>query len=109
MYQKFIETYAISRKQLNAEIKTNPEFNLFLDKKFKSVKRELSEFLVLPVQRTTRYHLLLKDLVKQTEDTHPDFLDLVTSWEAMTKLAERINTAKRNADESMGLFEGTFK
>jgi hypothetical protein len=103
-YRRYIEGYAVSRKQLSGEIKTNTEFQQFIEEKRKEHQWKLDDLLVLPVQRTTRYHLLLKDLVKETPDTHPDKFDLQQGWTCMRGLAESVNDQKRRADESMGLF-----
>ena len=43
------------------------------------VKRDmipLLSYLILPVQRIPRYNMLLRDLVKQTEESHPDYENL---------------------------------
>lgn len=82
----------------------NPDFQMFIELKKKEYQWKLDDLLVLPVQRTTRYHLLLKDLVKETSDTHPDKDSLQRGWDHMKELAEIVNEQKRKADESMGLF-----
>lgn len=51
----------------------------------------LQSLLILPVQRIPRYCLLLKDLVKHTPETHPDFLDLQSSLKVILEIADQIN------------------
>ena len=36
-------------------------------------KMGLENLLIMPVQRLPRYNLLLRDLLKQTKDDHPDY------------------------------------
>jgi hypothetical protein len=36
----------------------------------------LSQLLILPVQRIPRYELLLREMIKYTDDTHLDYTDL---------------------------------
>lgn len=72
IYKKYIEGYAISRKQFTSELKSIPEFLVFVEEKKREFKWKVDDLLVLPVQRTTRYHLLLKDLFKETDEDHVD-------------------------------------
>ena len=51
----------------------------------------LQSLLILPVQRIPRYCLLLKDLVKHTSETHPDYLDLQSSLKVILEIADQIN------------------
>lgn len=51
----------------------------------------LQSLLILPVQRIPRYCLLLKDLVKNTPEYHPDFLDLQSSLKVILEIADQIN------------------
>lgn len=41
----------------------------------------LEDFLVKPVQRLPKYVLLLKDLLKHTDQDHPDCLNIKNSLE----------------------------
>ncbi|KAJ3079301.1 Protein T2 [Quaeritorhiza haematococci] len=110
IYTKFIDSYAISQREIKKEEK-NPEYQAFLKKaaEWKETKKELKEFFILPVQRTTRYHLLLKELLKYTSEDHPDYEDLKKAWEAMNELADEVNEKKRREEESTGLFEAFEK
>lgn len=49
------------------------------------IKLGIRDFLIMPVQRVPRYILLLKDILKQTEPSHPDYEDVKL---AMAKLQE---------------------
>ncbi|KAJ3042736.1 Protein T2 [Rhizophlyctis rosea] len=94
LYTKFIDSYAMSQKLMKKEEQENPDYQAFM-----------RDFMILPVQRTARYHLLLKDLLKQTSAEHPDREDLNTAFEAMKELAAQVNEKKRKEEETRGLFE----
>ncbi|KAJ1332871.1 hypothetical protein BSLG_008498 [Batrachochytrium salamandrivorans] len=108
LYTRFIDNYAISQKSMKKEEKTNEEYQNFMKEatKLRETNRQaLKDFLILPVQRTTRYHILLKDLCKSTPSDHPDRKDLEMAWEAMNNLAAMVNEKKRREEEATGLFD----
>src|SRR5690242_13778022 len=41
----------------------------------------LQAYLIMPVQRIPRYKLLLEDLLKKTEETHPDYLNIKKAYQ----------------------------
>ncbi|KNC99953.1 uncharacterized protein SPPG_05326 [Spizellomyces punctatus DAOM BR117] len=108
IYTKFIDSYAMSQKLMKREEKENAEYQAFMKDAVKlkeTGRQQLKDFFILPVQRTARYHLLLKDLKKRTDESHPDYQDLQTAWEAMNELAASVNEKKRKEEEATGLFE----
>ncbi len=48
----------------------------------------LEALLITPIQRIPRYNLLLKDLIKHTSDTHPDYQNLKASLALMQEVAD---------------------
>jgi hypothetical protein len=65
-YARFIDNYAISVKCIKKEEKENPEYVQFIREvsRLQETNRStLKDYLIFPVQRTTRYHLLLKGLL----------------------------------------------
>ncbi|KAJ3184547.1 Protein T2 [Geranomyces variabilis] len=108
LYTKFIDSYAMSQKLMKREERENVDYQNFMKEAVKSRetgRQQLKDFMILPVQRTARYHLLLKDLKKRTDDSHPDTAALQTAWEAMSELASSVNEKKRKEEEATGLFE----
>ncbi|KAI9099887.1 Dbl homology domain-containing protein [Phlyctochytrium arcticum] len=108
LYTRFIDSYAMSQKLMKREEKENTEYQAFMKDAVKlkeTGRQQLKDFLILPVQRTARYHLLLKDLKKRTDEDHPDQKDLQSAWEAMSALAASVNEKKRKEEEATGLFE----
>ncbi|RKO99080.1 hypothetical protein CXG81DRAFT_20789 [Caulochytrium protostelioides] len=109
-YTGFIDAYAMSKKAMKFELAHNSDYRDFL-KDTSKARREatgrqsLMDLMILPVQRTARYHLILKDLLKHTPPSHRDFAALTGAWEAMTRLASEVNAMKRKEEEATGLFE----
>ncbi|KAG0224507.1 hypothetical protein BGW42_005059 [Actinomortierella wolfii] len=55
----------------------------------------LADLLILPIQRVTRYCLLLKDLKKHTDVDHQDYVCLVHALEQVHTLAMATNDVQR--------------
>lgn len=107
-YTTFIDSYALSQKEMKLLESDNPAGTKFLAelRKLKECNRQgLKELLITPIQRTTRYHLFLKELEEKTEESHPDKEHLKVAWTAMTNLAKVVNDKKRNEEERTGLFD----
>eukprot|EP00007_Cunea_sp_BSH-02190019_P001933 CAMPEP_0174240512 /NCGR_PEP_ID=MMETSP0417-20130205/19112_1 /TAXON_ID=242541 /ORGANISM="Mayorella sp, Strain BSH-02190019" /LENGTH=805 /DNA_ID=CAMNT_0015319609 /DNA_START=29 /DNA_END=2443 /DNA_ORIENTATION=+ len=59
--------------------------------------KDISSFLIMPVQRIPRYALLLDNLLKYTPEDHPDYKDLS---EAVTKVKDVANYVNEKAKEA---------
>ena len=59
---------------------------------------DLPSILIKPMQRILKYPLLLGDLVKYTEDDHPDKKHLISASKLMGEIANQINEVKRRKD-----------
>ena len=98
--------------------KKNKAFEQFLLEVKKSPRHtqmDLSGYLIQPIQRIPRYVLLLSDLLKFTEPSHPDYPLLEEALAKVQKIAKDINETKRE-DENMRKIvaiqrsiEGNFK
>ena len=58
----------------------------------------MGSILIKPVQRILKYPLLLGQLIKSTEQEHPDKEDLIKAAAMMTDVAGFINESKRRKD-----------
>lgn len=67
-------------------------------------KFRLRDLLSVPMQRVLKYHLLLKELIKQTEKTDEDRKNLEVALEAMQDLSLYVNEVKRD-NEAVELIE----
>jgi len=57
-------------------------------------RRQISDYLIMPIQRIPRYKLLLEELMKRTEESHPDYADLMKCLEEIKQIATLINQKK---------------
>lgn len=95
-------------------VKSTEEINEFKSCKgwFESIEHtptlknmDLLSILVMPVQRLPKYILLFKDLLKHTEETHPDFENLKKCLQKFTDLNEENNRKMDRNIKNMKLFE----
>lgn len=54
----------------------------------------------MPVQRVPRYNLLLQDLVKHTDPSHPDYANLQAALQQMLQIATYINESMKKSDNA---------
>ena len=57
----------------------------------------------VPVQRIPRYVLLLKDLLKHTDKSHPDYEELQKALTGFEQIATEINEKKRHHENQQKL------
>lgn len=93
VYTVYVNNYDKMIETLNNERKKNKEFDHFL-KKYEVQATFIESYLILPIQRTPRYVLLLKDLLRNTPTDHPDFNELQKSFENMEEVLKYINEKK---------------
>lgn len=60
----------------------------------------MGSLLINPIQRIPRYVLLLRELIKYTPPTHPDFPLLQSSLNGIKESADLINERKRVAESN---------
>ncbi len=101
VYTAYIINYDAAVIRLKKVRKKSNKLVVFLDEQKnrpESRKLDLDSLLIMPVQRIPRYVLLLKDLLKNTDDTHRDWPHLQRAVERMQETAEDINEKKRDAE-----------
>ena len=59
---------------------------------------DLNNFLIKPVQRVMKYPMLLMEILKKTDDGHPDLAALREATERMSDVAKLINEGKRTKE-----------
>ncbi|KAK9675227.1 hypothetical protein K7432_016571, partial [Basidiobolus ranarum] len=105
IYPRFVDNYSFAREAIRRAEATHSFNNFIKNVARKATKRQtLKEFLIIPIQRVTRYSLLLKDLKKQTKPDHPDYREVERALEFMTALAVRVNEVKQREEERTQLF-----
>ncbi|KAI9364419.1 Dbl homology domain-containing protein [Zopfochytrium polystomum] len=106
-YITYINHHQSSMKTIQEEEEKNPAFQKFLQECLRSneTKRtELKELMLRPMQRMTKYPLLIKELAKRTPDEHPDAVNLASAREAMAELAATVNEKMRTSTMQTALF-----
>lgn len=59
----------------------------------------LIDFLIMPVQRIPRYSLLLRELLKATSTSHPDYAGLEQALAKVDEISNFLNEQKRKAED----------
>lgn len=108
IYTDYINHYDKSQNTLLRCKEDNPRFAQFLmDRTLEPIcaLRGLETFLVMPIQRPPRYSLLLRELIKNTDQTHPDWADLNAASERIEKITMYLNEKRREFDSRFKMLE----
>ncbi|KFY94016.1 hypothetical protein V498_04118 [Pseudogymnoascus sp. VKM F-4517 (FW-2822)] len=99
VYANFLKNseQGTSRLQL---LQTDPTVNVWLEECNAVAKDltgawDLDALLVKPVQRITRYQLLMTGIIKSTPELHPDYPSLIKSLEDIKRLLDNIDGQKK--------------
>jgi hypothetical protein len=108
-FLKMYKQYAISQqnavKMLNENQSVLAEFLAQCQQKPVCGKLDLNSFLIMPIQRIPRYVLLLEDLLKHTEENHPDFNSLSQTLITMKTVANDINESIKEHQNYLKILE----
>jgi hypothetical protein len=107
VFLKFVDNYSNALAMIRRAEESNQAFKQFNEKckhNRETQRQQLQDFLILPIQRATRYPLLLKDVRKHTPDDHPDFPGLSESLELMNQIAAQVNQVKQQEEEMTRMF-----
>ncbi|EPZ36417.1 hypothetical protein ROZALSC1DRAFT_26696 [Rozella allomycis CSF55] len=95
LFEKLYETFCSGHSdaaQMLEDLKTETK----LSQRFNDLWNvSLGSQLIKPVQRILKYHLLLKELLKNTENNDPGKAQIENALEVMRKVALNINEIKR--------------
>lgn len=93
-------------KKLN---KKNKKFKKLMDdvdeKLVKVDGKRLLDYLITPVQRLPRYVLLLQELIKYSSENHPQYGEMLTTFDQIKKVAASVNEAKRSLEQKQKLMD----
>ncbi len=91
-YFRYCNSRSQANKALQTKIDSNESFRVYL-KTFQDQAGGLSlhGFLTKPIQRVTRYPLLIEKVLKHTLPTQSDYLSIKQALEIARQLTERIN------------------
>jgi len=63
----------------------------------------LQSWLIRPLQRVTKYPLLLRELLKHSDESHPDYQNLLATSDALNTLLDELNFKKKEAENLTNL------
>eukprot|EP01121_Diplochlamys_sp_Union-15-3_P012761 TRINITY_DN386_c0_g1_i2.p1 TRINITY_DN386_c0_g1~~TRINITY_DN386_c0_g1_i2.p1 ORF type:complete len:589 (-),score=122.99 TRINITY_DN386_c0_g1_i2:45-1778(-) len=92
-YTTFVNNYNESLKML-ARCNKKQRFLVFSEKAKQQSGMDLSAYMIMPIQRLPRYHLLLEDLIKHTRKSHKDYVSLRLAAEEIKRVTNYINEQK---------------
>eukprot|EP01117_Protostelium_nocturnum_P002384 TRINITY_DN1305_c0_g1_i9.p1 TRINITY_DN1305_c0_g1~~TRINITY_DN1305_c0_g1_i9.p1 ORF type:complete len:491 (-),score=100.28 TRINITY_DN1305_c0_g1_i9:1423-2895(-) len=91
-YIKYTELYQNAQHSLST-CEKSASFQTWTGQALEGAGETIRSLQIKPVQRITRYVLLLTDLIKRTPESHPDYSNLKSSLEKMTSTAQVVNEA----------------
>ncbi|PIK38058.1 hypothetical protein BSL78_25104 [Apostichopus japonicus] len=107
-YPPFVNYFEMTKSTIQKCDKELPRFHAFLkicQSKPECGRQGLTELLIRPVQRLPSMILLLSDLFKRTDSSHPDHKHLEKALESLKGVAEHINEDRRKAECRTQLFD----
>lgn len=87
--------FSESRRFLQENLRQKPKFQAFVNRCLSLPefgRQSLFDILIRPVQRLPTVALLLKDLQKHTDDTHPDSAGLTAAIRSLDSILKMINS-----------------
>lgn len=91
VYTKYTETHWEALSVMD-ELEKKEAFNTFL-LELPLEGLHLRAYLIMPCQRVPRYELLLRELIKKTDDKHEDRQNLERAMKSINEIANHINHA----------------
>ncbi|KAJ3129212.1 cytochrome c oxidase subunit 1 [Nowakowskiella sp. JEL0407] len=100
-YTQYCSNHSSSLNKMQQLASGNKQIRQYLDEIYKTdVTRglNLASFLIKPVQRICKYPLLLKEIMKYTDENNEDYFELKGAAEKMHGVISIINEGARQAD-----------
>jgi len=97
MYTQYVNSYDVAMTTMH-RLNKKKKFKAFLDKQQAAAAQGLMSFLIMPVQRIPRYVLLLKELIKNTNDDDQTKEPLRQSLTKVQDIAAYVNEQKRQME-----------
>ncbi|ODQ49843.1 Dbl homology domain-containing protein [Saitoella complicata NRRL Y-17804] len=108
MYALYCRNFSSAVGAMEHETRENAAFRTFLgDAERKKVLRglDLGSYLLLPVQRVPRYKLLLHDLLRYTDEEHPDHEKLLEAFRLVEQVASLIDDTIRQYENWLAMLQ----
>jgi len=101
MYSVFISNADIANQTMVRLLRDNRDFITFCQysaARPEAKGRRLNDFLIKPMQRVTKYPLLLRELAKHTDPSSPDMPEIQDALEHVSQIVTSVNEKKREAE-----------
>jgi len=102
MYSEYINNYNNAIETMSRCLEESEEFRDFLQQGRNDPETrglDVTSFMILPIQRVPRYQLLLEDLLRRTDESHPDHGNISQAVVAIKGTAE----VRQNSSLSLSL------
>ncbi len=91
-YFQYCNSRSQANKDLQSKTDSNKQFRSYLEAfQNNTGGLSLNGFLTKPIQRVTRYPLLIEKILKHTPINHPDYQSVQQAFDCARQLNERIN------------------
>lgn len=87
--------------QLTQEVEGFNTFALYTQWKPESRNLDLKSFLIKPIQRVCKYPLLLRELLKNTDESHVEYGDIVKAKDMIEEVVKDINKKKKELENNV--------
>eukprot|EP01104_Vermistella_antarctica_P011727 TRINITY_DN3310_c0_g1_i10.p1 TRINITY_DN3310_c0_g1~~TRINITY_DN3310_c0_g1_i10.p1 ORF type:complete len:711 (+),score=183.56 TRINITY_DN3310_c0_g1_i10:121-2253(+) len=109
-YTEYVSNCNTAMQVAQKVFNSNKKFHDFLQTLAKSKGRAhavpyLADLLITPVQRLPRYELLLRDLIKLTNEEHNDYPILKEALEGVQSVAQHVNETKGESENTTKVVE----
>jgi len=98
MYSQYVNIHDENKLEV-ATIDEHPLIQELVPHALDITGQNLSSLLVTPVQRPTRYEILLKQLIAHTEPDHPDYSSLQSAYNEILKINTVVNESIADAQK----------
>ncbi|ELR12501.1 RhoGEF domain containing protein, partial [Acanthamoeba castellanii str. Neff] len=100
MYAKYCANHTVAAElALKLEKAHSARLRAFFSRAYAQTNRlSLRDYLIKPVQRICKYPLLLRELIKSTEASHPDYVKLTNALAKIQSVVAAVNERKDQED-----------
>lgn len=107
-YPPFVNFFEDTKKTINTCDAKYPRFHAFLRRcqsRIECNRESLTEMLIRPVQRLPSISLIIKELIKRTDDSNADKKYLNEALESIRRVMDLVNEDKRKTEGQIAMFD----
>lgn len=105
IYIEYLNKYLSGSNMLKDMAKTNPEIQAILAAFQAKHNNDAGSFLIKPVQRFMKYHVILEPILKETNPEHPDHALLTSAYDKISTVVQGVNEMTNRIMNSIKLNE----